>query len=50
MQDSAFVAETEKLDLPLIGPIGGAAAEKMIEAFYAVPPVFVARAQAIVGK
>ena len=50
MNDPAFLAETEKLDLPVVGPIGGAAAEKNIESFYAVPPAFVARAQAIVGK
>jgi hypothetical protein len=50
MQDSGFVAETDKIDLPLIGPIGGAEAEKMIESFYAVPPAFISRAQAIVGK
>jgi hypothetical protein len=44
------LAETKKLDLPVVGPIGGAATDKMIESFYAVSPALIARARAIITK
>ena len=50
VKDAQFLAEAEKLDFPVAGPIAGAAAEKMIESFYAASPALVARAQAIIGK
>ena len=50
VKDSQFLAETEKLELPVVGPTAGAATDKMIKSFYAVSPALIARAQAIVGK
>jgi hypothetical protein len=50
MKDARFLAETEKLDLPVEGPIAGPEAERLVASIYAAPPEMVARAQAIVGK
>jgi tripartite-type tricarboxylate transporter receptor subunit TctC len=50
VKDSQFLAETKKLDLPVVGPTGGAATDKMIESFYAVSPALIARARAIITK
>jgi len=50
IKDAQFLAETEKLDLPVIGPISGPEAERIVASIYAAPPAVIARAQAIVGK
>jgi len=50
VQDAQFLAEMEKLDLPVSGPIAGAQAEKIIASIYAAPPELIARMQEIVGK
>ena len=50
VKDSQFLAEAEKLELPVVGPTPGVAVEKMIESFYAVSPALIARAQTIIGK
>ena len=50
VKDPQFVAETEKFDLPVVGPTAGAETEKIIAAIYATPPALIARAQAIVGR
>jgi len=50
MKDGQFLAETQKLDLPVEGPIAGPEAEQIVASIYAAPPALIARAQAIVGK
>ena len=50
MKDAQFLAETQKLDLPVEGPIAGPEAERIVASIYAAPPSLIARAQAIVGK
>jgi hypothetical protein len=50
MNDAQFLAETEKLELPVVGPISGPEGEKIIASIYDTPPALVARAQAVVGK
>ena len=50
MKDPQFLAEAEKLDLPVIGPIQGAEAERIVASIYAASPTLIARAQEIVGK
>src|SRR5436190_4397030 len=50
MKDAQFLAETQKLDLPVEGPIAGPEAEQIVASIYAAPPGLIARAQAIVGK
>jgi tripartite-type tricarboxylate transporter receptor subunit TctC len=50
MKDAPFLAETQKLDLPVEGPIAGPEAEQIVASIYAAPPAVIARAQAIVGK
>jgi tripartite-type tricarboxylate transporter receptor subunit TctC len=50
MTDAQFLAEMEKLDLPVSGPIQGSQAEKIIASIYAAPPALIVRAQDIVGK
>ena len=50
MKDAQFLAEAEKLDLPVAGPVSGLEAEKIIASFYAASPTLIARTQAIVGK
>jgi hypothetical protein len=50
MTDAQFLAETARLDLPVVGPISGAEAEKLVASIYAAKPALVARAQALVGR
>jgi tripartite-type tricarboxylate transporter receptor subunit TctC len=50
MKDGQFLAEMEKLDLPVSGPIQGSEAEKIIASIYAAPPALIGRAQDILGK
>ena len=50
MKDAAFLSEAEKLDLPVVGPIAGVEAEKIIASLYAASPTLIARVQAIVGR
>ena len=50
IKDPQFLAETQKLDLPVEGPIAGPEAEQIVASIYAAPPAVIARAQAIVGK
>jgi hypothetical protein len=49
-RDAQFLAETDKLDLPVVGPISGPEAEQLVASIYAASPRLIARAQAIVGK
>jgi tripartite-type tricarboxylate transporter receptor subunit TctC len=50
IKDAQFLAETQKLDLPVEGPIAGPEAEQIVASIFAAPPAVIARAQAIVGK
>src|SRR5215831_1711735 len=50
MTDGQFLAEMEKLDLPVNGPIQGSEAEKIIASIYAAPPPLISRAQDILRK
>jgi tripartite-type tricarboxylate transporter receptor subunit TctC len=50
MQDAAFIAEAEKLDLPVVGPLPGGEAERTIKSIYDVSPQLLARAQDIAGR
>jgi tripartite-type tricarboxylate transporter receptor subunit TctC len=50
MRDPQFLSEAEKLDLPVVGPIGGGEAEAIIASIYAASPALLARAQAVVGR
>ncbi len=50
MNDAQFLAETEKSDLPVAGPIAGPEAERIVASIYAASPALIARAQAIVGR
>jgi hypothetical protein len=50
MKDAQFLAETQKLDLPVEGPIAGPEAEQIVASIYAASPSLIARAQAIVGR
>jgi tripartite-type tricarboxylate transporter receptor subunit TctC len=50
MADAQFLAEAEKLDLPVSGPVSGFEAQSTIAAIYAAPPALVSRAQEIVGR
>jgi hypothetical protein len=50
MKDQQFLAEAERLDLPVGGPTRGSEAETIVASIYAAPPALVARAQEIVGK
>jgi hypothetical protein len=45
-----FLAEAEKLNLPLGDPVSGPDAEKIIASLYAAPPALVARTQAMVAQ
>ena len=45
-----FLAEAQKLDLPVIGPIRGEEAAAIVKTIYAAPPALVARAREIVGR
>jgi hypothetical protein len=50
MKDAQFLAEAERLDLPVSGPTQGPEAEAIVASIYAASPVLIARAQEIVGK
>ena len=50
MKDAQFLAETQKLELPVESPIAGPEAEQIVASIYAAPPSLIARAQAIVGR
>ena len=50
MKDAQFLAETEKLDLPVDGPVDGPEAERIVASIYAASPTLIARAQTVVGK
>jgi len=50
MADMQFLAEAEKFDLPVSGPVQGAEAQTIITAIYAASPALIARAQEIVGR
>jgi tripartite-type tricarboxylate transporter receptor subunit TctC len=49
-KDAQFLAEAEKLNLPLVDPVSGPDAEKIIASLYAAPPALVARTQAMVAQ
>ena len=44
------LAEAEKLNLPLVDPVSGPDAEKIIASLHAAPPALVARTQAMVAQ
>ena len=46
MKDPAFIAEAQKLRLPL-SPIVGEAARKVVDDIYAIPPDIVEAAKAV---
>jgi tripartite-type tricarboxylate transporter receptor subunit TctC len=50
MADTQFLAEAEKLDLPVSGPVRGAQAQAIMAAIYAASPALIARAQEAVGR
>jgi hypothetical protein len=50
LKDAQFLAETQKLDLPVEGPIAGPEAEQIVASIYAASPTLIARAQTIVGR
>ena len=50
VKDAAFLGETGKLDLPVVGPLIGADAEQIVASIYAASPALLARAQAVVVK
>jgi tripartite-type tricarboxylate transporter receptor subunit TctC len=50
MADAQFLAEAERLDLPVSGPLRGSEAEAIIAAIYAASPALIARAREIVGR
>jgi tripartite-type tricarboxylate transporter receptor subunit TctC len=50
MKDAQFLAEAERLDLPVIGAISGAEAERIVASIYAAPQAVIERAQAVTGK
>lgn len=50
MTDPQFTADAEKLDIPIIGPISGAEAQKIVGRIYAAPPDLVERVKGIVNK
>jgi tripartite-type tricarboxylate transporter receptor subunit TctC len=50
MKDMQFLAETERLDLPVSGPVRGSEAENIIATFDAAAPALIARAREIVGR
>lgn len=49
-KDAQFLVEAEKLNLPLVDPVSGPDAEKIIASLYAAPPALVARTQATVAQ
>ena len=49
MQDKQFLAETEKMELPVI-PTSGTEAEAIVGSIYNLPPVSVTRARAVITK
>ena len=50
MTDAQFLADAQRLDLPVGGPTQGSEAEKIVASIYAASPALVARAQEVVGK
>ena len=50
MADAQFLAEAEKLDLPVSGAVEGSQAEAIIATIDAASPALVARARNIVGR
>jgi hypothetical protein len=46
-RDPQFLAEAEKLDLPVVGPIPGAEAEALIATIYKSPRTLVERANVV---
>ena len=49
-KDPQFLADAQRLDLPVSGATQGSEAEKIVASIYAASPALVARAQEIVGK
>ena len=49
MQDKQFLAEAEKMELPVI-PMSGTEAETIVGDIYGLPPALVARARAVITK
>lgn len=48
VRDPQFAAEAAKMKLPLVRPVSGAQAERMVERIYAAPPALVERVKEIV--
>ena len=49
-KDAQFLAEAEKLNLPVVGSVSGADAEKIVASLYAAPSALIARTQAMVAQ
>jgi hypothetical protein len=49
MKDPAFIAETQKLRLPL-SPVVGEAARKVVDDIYAIPPEIVEAAKVVIRE
>jgi hypothetical protein len=50
MKDPQFLADAQRLDLPVSGATQGSEAEKIVASIYAASPALIARAKEIVGK
>jgi hypothetical protein len=50
MADPQFLADAQRLDLPVSGATQGSEAEKIVASIYAASPALIARAQEIIGK
>src|SRR5262249_37242846 len=50
MSDPQFLADAQRLDLPVSGATRGSEAEKIVASIYAASPALIARAQEIIGK
>ncbi len=48
LTDQQFIAEADKMQLPLTQPVNGVEATRLIDEIYAVPPALIARVKEIV--
>ena len=50
MEDPKFLADAQRLELPVAGPISGLPEQALVESSYRTSPELVARARAIIAK
>jgi hypothetical protein len=50
MKDPQFLADAQRLDLPVSGSTQGSEAETIVASIYAASPALIARAQEMMGK